>query len=169
MTIEIAIAREPERAILENLLSLYIHDFSEILGNLPGPDGRFAYDRLPLYFEEEARTPFLIRFGGALAGFALISQGSLVGDSPAVRDMSEFFVVRALRRRGVGAMAAAQLFSRFPGPWEVRVMERNEAACAFWARAISHHTAGTFRVDRWESAPRGAWRVFRFEEPGDVS
>jgi predicted acetyltransferase len=164
LSIELTIARAPERPVLENLLSLYIHDFSEIFGGTPGPDGRFNYDRLPLYFEEPDRTAFLIRAGGQLAGFALVSQASMVSGSRDVRDLSEFFVVRGLRRRGVGRSAASEVFRRFPGVWEVRALDRNEGASAFWASAISGHTEGAFEVRSWEPNPGRTWKVFRFSQ-----
>lgn len=164
LDVDITVARPSERPVLENLLNLYIHDFSEVLGRVPDPDGRFTYDRLPLYFEEPGRTAFLIRRGGDLAGFALVSSGSLVSGSPEIRDLSEFFVVRGLRRRGVGRSAASQVFRRFPGVWEVRVMDRNEGASAFWEDAISRHTHGAFQAHPWESEPGTTWKVFRFSQ-----
>jgi len=162
--VEITIAGPSERPVLENLLNLYIHDFSEVLGRAPDPDGRFTYDRLPLYFEESGRTPFLVRCGSDLAGFALVSSGSLVSGSPDVWDLSEFFVVRGLRRRGVGRSAASHVFRRFLGVWEVRAMDRNEGASAFWANTIARHTNGGFEVHPWESEPGTTWKVFRFSQ-----
>jgi predicted acetyltransferase len=152
-----------ERPVLENLLQLYLHDFSEVFGNAPEPDGRFRYERLPLYFADPDRTPFLLRADDRLAGFALVSRGSLVTGSREVMDVSEFFVVRGLRRRGVGRAAAGALFRCFPGRWEVRALERNPGAAEFWADAIASHTQGAFERFTWESEPDMQWQVFRFE------
>lgn len=164
MPVELREASVADEPVLANLMSLYLHDFSEAFGVAPPPDGRFVYDRLPLYFTEPGRNAFLIRSDGGLAGFALVSLGSAIGGSTAVRDLSEFFVVRGLRRRGIGRTAAAAVFERFPGDWEVRAMDRNRGAGRFWARVISDHTGGAFTVEPWQSEPAGTWKVFRFSQ-----
>src|SRR5262245_57385619 len=146
MPVELTPARASDQPILANLLTLYLHDWSELFGHVPGPDGRFVYDRLPLYFGDPDRTAFLIRSDEHLAGFALVTRGSVVSGSRDVVDMSEFFVVRGLRRRGVGAAAASAVFRAFPGSWEVRALERNAGAAEFWDRTIRRHTAGSYEV-----------------------
>ncbi len=168
MHVELSEASIPDQPILVNLLSLYLHDFSEVFGDAPGPDGRFTYERLPLYFEEVGRTPLMIKSDGRLAGFALVTRGSRVDDSPLVWDLSEFFVVRGLRRRGVGQMAASELFGRFSGAWEVRALDRNKGAFEFWASAISRHTRGEFEMLPWESNDGMTWKVFRFTQGPDA-
>ncbi len=165
MLVELAIATEADRERLENLLELYLHDFSEILGNAPRENGRFGYDGLNAYWKEPGRFPFLIRADGQLAGLALVARGSQVSGDATVFDLAEFFVVRGLRRRGVGAAAAARVFSSFAGTWEVRVMEQNVGAQTFWECAVSSFTNGRFELCAWHS-PRGrAFRVFRFVSP----
>jgi hypothetical protein len=36
--------------VLGNLLELYVHDLSEVFPIELGPEGRFGYDKLPLYW-----------------------------------------------------------------------------------------------------------------------
>ena len=162
MLVELAIATDADRERLENLLELYLHDCSEILGYGPRENGRFGYDGLDAYWNEPGRFPFLIRADGQLAGFALVARGSQVSGDATVFDVVEFFVVRGLRRRGVGATAAARVFSSFAGTWEVRVMEENAGARAFWERAVSSFTTGTFESFMWRSQRGRDFRVFRF-------
>lgn len=168
MHVELTEASISDQPVLANLLSLYLHDFSEVFGNAPGPDGRFVYDRLPLYFEDDSRFPFLVRSDGRLAGFALVSRGSVITGSPEVWDLSEFFVVRGLRRLGIGRLAASAVFTRFPGAWEVRALDRNKGAAEFWNSAIAQHTGGVFETLPWESGPGLTWKVFRFSQ-GDAT
>ena len=165
MQIELAGATLGDRPVLENLLNLYAHDFSEILGNAPGPDGRYVYEHLDSFLQDADRFPFFIRTDGLLAGFALVSRGSAISGDPQVWDMTEFFVVRGLRRRGLGGAAASAAFRRFPGAWEVRVMDRNPGAVPFWTRAVSLHTDGRFDAHPWRSETGEAWNVFRFSQP----
>ena len=166
MHVELLTATPADRERLENLLEFYLHDFSEILGYAPRENGRFGYDRLDAYWSESGRFPFLIRADSQLAGFALVSQGSLVSGDPAVFDVTEFFVVRGLRRHGVGLAAALQVFASFLGTWEVRVLERNVGAQPFWERAVSSFTHGRFESCLWRSARGRSFRVFRFANAG---
>ena len=59
----------PEMApILSNLLELYVHDLSEIFPVELGPEGRFGYEKLPLYWAEPAvRHAFLIKSGSQVS------------------------------------------------------------------------------------------------------
>jgi predicted acetyltransferase len=120
--------------ILANLLELYAHAFSEFHSLDLGPDGRFGYESLPLYWSEPNRHPFLIRGDGKLAGLALVKRGSEISGNQTVWDMSEFFVLRGYRRRGIGMLAAQKVWRRFPGIWEVRVMQSNVLANLFGSR-----------------------------------
>ncbi len=59
----------PEQApILANLLELYCYDFSELIDLELGPDGRFGYEPLPLYWTEQGRHPLLVAIDGQWAG-----------------------------------------------------------------------------------------------------
>jgi predicted acetyltransferase len=72
VVLDVAMPRDAEA--LSNLRQMYAHDLSEVFALELGADGRFGYDKLPLYWSEpERRFPFLIRCGGRTAGFALIS------------------------------------------------------------------------------------------------
>lgn len=131
----------PEQApLLANLLELYAHDLSEFFDVHPRPDGRFGYPLLPHYWEEETRRPFLVHADGRIAGFALIAKGSRITGDPGVWDVAEFFILRGYRRHGAGVAAAVDLWRRLPGRWEVRVLEGNLPARAFWRSAIDAFT-----------------------------
>src|SRR5262245_58943429 len=113
--VDLVRASESDQPTLANLLQLYLHDFSEFLGTAPSEQGWFSYPRLPLYWQEQGRAAFLIRAADSLAGFALTSRGSLISGDPEVSDLTEFFVVRGVRRRGVGRAAAQHLFRTAEG------------------------------------------------------
>jgi predicted acetyltransferase len=154
-------AAPSELPVLANLVSLYRHDFSELFGDTPDDDGTFGYPGLQLFFADAHRFPFFIRAEGSLAGFVLVSKGSVVDASPEVWDVSEFFVVRGLRRRGVGQAAASAVFRQLGGAWEARVLNRNPGALKFWPSVISDYTRGQFEAAPWQNE-EGAWTVFRF-------
>src|SRR5262249_26497042 len=130
MRVQVIPASAEDRATLRNLMQLYLHDFSEVLTRAPDRDGAFAYPHLDDYWRDERRKPFLITADGEVAGFALVRTISVVTRSAGVADMAEFFIVRGLRRHGVGRAAAHLLFARFPGTWEIRVIDHYAAAMA---------------------------------------
>jgi predicted acetyltransferase len=144
--------------MLANLLELYVHDLSAVFGIEVGADGRFGYDKLPLYWSQPA-THFahLIRVGGRLAGFALVTRGSPATTDPSDLDLAEFFVLRSYRRSGVGRHAAALLWTSFPAHWIVRVAETHRDALCFWEETIRDFTQGAFAT----TAHRGKHHIFR--------
>jgi len=156
------VATPDEGPVLAQLLELYVHDMSEFFDIAIGSAGRFGYARLPLYGSEPDRhLAFLIRAGGQLAGFVLVTRGSPGTDGPDDLDVAEFFVLRAHRRAGVGRKAAALLWRRMPGHWVVRVAEWNRPALAFWRSTVRACTGGAFSETRRTDDARG-WCVFRF-------
>lgn len=161
------VAASHDAELLANLLELYIHDLSEAFPLVElGADGRFGYEKLPLYWSEpERRFAFFIRSGTRVVGFALITRGSPASDDPDVFDVAEFFVLRAHRRSGVARQAACLIWDRFPGRWIVRVSEGNTGALHFWTRVIAEYTGGAARESGLSGTPN-AWRVFSFESVG---
>jgi predicted acetyltransferase len=159
-------AAASDAGVLANLLELYLHDLSEAFPIIElGADGRFGYDKLPLYWSEpERRLPFLIRYGTRVAGFVLVTRGSPASDDPEVFDVAEFFVLRRHRRSGVGRRAAFLVWDRLPGRWIVRVSEGNRGAIPFWAGVIADYTSGAATEFTRAGSPN-AWRVFSFESP----
>jgi predicted acetyltransferase len=117
--LEVIPATAEQQPTLANLLELYAHDFSEFHPLEIGASGKFGYPSLPFYWSEPGRYPLLIRMGGNLAGFVLVKRGSEVSGNLTVWDMAD------------------EVWRRFPGPWEVRVMQSNLSAHHFWECAIS--------------------------------
>lgn len=155
----------PEQApVLANLIELYAHDFSAFMDLELDDDGRFGYRQLPLYWTEARRHPFLMKANGQLAGFVLLQQGSQLSGDADIWDVTEFFVVRRYRRLGVGRQAAHAVWQQFPGQWEVRVIDRNQKAQAFWARAIAAFLNQTIQPTPYQKHGEG-WHVFAFTSP----
>jgi predicted acetyltransferase len=164
MSIEIVPAPIEQQPLLARLMQLYAYDFSETTGGDVGEDGLFRAPSVETCWSEPGRRPFLIRVGGACAGFAIVGDRSRLVEGRACWDMAELFVLRRYRLGGVGARAAALAFDAFPGPWEVRQMARATAATAFWRKAIGRYTGGRFTEVAWDDA---RWRgpVQAFESP----
>jgi predicted acetyltransferase len=159
--IELIPAAAEQEPILSNLLELYAHDFSEFHDLEIGDDGRFGYKFLPLYWSDPDRHPFLVKTDGHLAGLILVKRGPGVLGNQVVWDIAEFFVLRGYRRRGIGTQMAHEIWRRFPGAWEVRVMQANVAANDFWSHAISKFSGE--RVEPIYTDKSGErWALYRF-------
>jgi predicted acetyltransferase len=160
--IEVVPAAPEQEPILANLLELYAHDFSEFHDLEFGADGRFGYKDLPLYWRDPNRHPFLVTVDDRLVGLVLVKRGSGISDTQTIWDMAEFFVVRGYRRRGIGTEVAHQVWTRFPGTWEVRVMQSNHSAQHFWEHAITTFTGKAIHSIPVEKAGQ-CWHLFSFE------
>ena len=160
--IDLIPATAGHQPLLSNLIQLYMHDFSAIVPIELGPDGRYEYPPLPLYWLEASRFPFLVAVGGKWAGFVLVRQAQSPEEEYPGWDMAEFFVLRRYRRHGIGTRLAHLAFKRFPGPWQIRVMESNAAAVQFWRRAIEGFTGVSPSPTR-STIEGAAWWTFRFE------
>ena len=160
MYLELVTAVKEEEPVLARLLELYAHDLSDVAKLRIGADGRFGYDWLPRYWADAGRHPYLMWVDGELAGFVLVQQGSQVTQEADVWDVAEFFVLRRHRRQSVGMRAAHEVWRRHAGRWEVRVMERNPAALAFWQRAVDAYVGARVEPELVEVAGK-RWHVFR--------
>lgn len=139
MAVTLQPATPAEAPLLQNLMQLYTHDFSEFWagtdrGDL-SPEGLFAPYPLDGYWSDPARSASLILSDGVLAGFVLVNDHSHSG-RPLDHSVAEFFVLRKHRGGGVGRLAALATFTRQPGIWEAAVARRNLKALAFWRRTI---------------------------------
>jgi len=132
------------RPVVERLWQLYRHDLSEFRGSLPAADGLFPLRLLLPYLDDPDRRTYLIEDGGPPLGFAFVSR---LAEGPLL--MSEFFVVRAARRTGVGRAAALEVLGCHPGRWEIPFQEENPGAARFW-RGVAAAVAG----DTWSEERR---------------
>ena len=160
--IEIIPASLEQKAILANLLELYMYDFSEFVDLEIGPDGRFGYSDLDIYWAEPARYPLLVYVDNRLAGFALIDGLPRGSPDVTVWDVAEFFILRGYRRAGIGTQVAHQVWKRFPGSWQVRVIVSNQPAYRFWHHAIKSFAGQEIAATRVKQGGRDR-QVFSFE------
>jgi hypothetical protein len=112
-TVTVVEASTAQRPVLDRLLQLYLHDFSEF-APIGGPhgevdeEGRFIYPGLDSYWQRDGHIPLLIRADRHLAGFVLVSEWSALG-LPLDHVVAEFFVLRKYWRTRVGTRRIACL------------------------------------------------------------
>jgi hypothetical protein len=78
--------------------------------------------------------------------------------------ISDFFVVRALRRTGVGGEAARQVIAMFPGRWRIGFQTYNPGVRRFWsqvASAVAGDHWRTYDDPPVEGRPPDTWITFQ--------
>jgi predicted acetyltransferase len=166
------ILREADAAaipVLRRLMQLYLYDLGSLDGWDISAEGLYGTAQaIERFWTEPGRRSFLIEVDGAIAGFALVrDEAEFAGAG--THEISEFFVLKKYRRRGVGERVATTLFDMVPGRWEVNELASNLPAQAFWRRIIGRYTGGDF-TDEEHAADREGWRwrgcIQRFTTPG---
>jgi len=160
MKVELHQARGKDIPVLRRLMQLYLYDFAAIDDGAIADDGLYGdAATIESFWTDPRMTSFLVRVDGTLAGFVLVrDRARYVGDG--TREVSEFFILRRHRRRGVGGETARRVFDKFPGKWELTQITSNVEAQAFWRRVIGDYTGG-----RYEEQPRpdGKGVMHRFD------
>lgn len=159
--VSLRLAQAADRPVVERLVQLEQHDLSAITGDLPGDDGLFAVRGLDRFFAEPGGAAYLVELDGSPVGVALVRpvEGRAFVHS--------FFVVRAVRRRGVGTDAALALLATDDGPWTIAFVSRYDAAARFWRDVVARagvawteeqrdHAGETFTWLRLDPAPRSS-------------
>lgn len=121
-----------ELPVLERLWLMFRHDTFEFQGGLPYPDGRFRSDRLHAAVDDPGWVAFLVWKQDRPVGLALVR----ALDQP-VRLVNAFFIVRGLRRTGLGSLAVQEVLLKHPSSWEVAFQAEVEKAVRFWRRTAT--------------------------------
>ena len=132
-----------DEGVLERLWLMFQHDLSEFRGQLPDPDGSFRDERLRSGLSDPGWAAYLVLSGESPAGFALVR-----GLDTPTRVLNAFFVVRGVRRSGVGAAAVRDILARHPGPWEIAFQDANAKAVRFWRRVATETVADAWTEER---------------------
>jgi predicted acetyltransferase len=157
--VELVRVGRSDRAVLENLGQLYRHDLSESYGLLPNPDGTFnnrGLDEFRAGTDSNSRA-WLIKAAGSLGGFVMIRPYD------GATTISDFFVVRALRRTGVGREAARLVLRQVPGRWRIGFQRYNPGVERFWSQVATEAVgeAWTMQDDPpVEGRPPDTWISF---------
>ena len=151
-----------QRAVLQSLMNMYLHEMSAFNEMAVDDDGNFEYKHMSCYWVEPERHPFFVRVKGKIAGFVLVRDiDSISGDT--IHSIAEFFILNTYRRLGIGEEIARIVLNRFPGKWQIAVQEENRVGRLFWKRVIWRYTGGKsheFRSGDWDGT------VFEFRSPG---
>lgn len=156
------VSTDCHRDVLRRLMEFYLYDFSSFMECFPNERGSFE-DAPPFsYISNPKVDSYLVQVEGRLAGFVMVLLHSRLSGDPRVRDLNQFFILRSYRRNGIGTQAAHMVLRLYPGCWEVRCLESNTAAKAFWERTILRVVGDEFNQELI-TREHGLEVVYRFQ------
>ena len=155
---------EKDKNILFNLMQLYTYELSfyedETTNFTLLDSGLYAMnDYLELYFKEESRHPYILKYDNKLAGFVMQRH-----NSENINEIAEFFVLNKYRRMGAGTFMANKMFELYKGKWEISILIKNERAKCFWRNVVNKVSNSKFE----ERLIRGNSRYAFYFENYDV-
>lgn len=152
ITIREARASKSDRDWIEETYGEYLADLSaDTTGVFPSltVTGQSVAEIIQGWFHDDRCTAFIVLREREPVGFAVVQRSASAGKEPMRRyRLSEFFIRKPHRNRGVGRGAAMLIFARYAGEWTVPEQSRNPGALRFWRRVVSEFTNGKFREKR---------------------
>ena len=135
---------DDSKRIISNLMQIYTKELSlyqdettnfKILDN-----GLYEISKyFDLYFKEDNRHPYILKCNDDVAGFALVRFNE---DNH--YEIGEFFVLDKYRKLGSGTYMAKEIFSKYHGDWEIRVLLKNKIAQEFWRKVVTDVSNGNY-------------------------
>ena len=129
MTAKLIPATLEDYPTIQNMARFYVYEMSRECGlnsidwACPA-DGLYESFDFKYYFTDAERRAYLVKVNKELAGFVLIYQ---TGKQSNIQwPMGEFFILARFQRRGIGRLAAQQVWEHHPGSWEVTVIPENQ-------------------------------------------
>ncbi len=135
MSISLHKVLEIEKEILRNMMMIYRQE-------LLGQENPEEYKYFELYFSNKDYRPYFIKHKKNIIGFALVNRYSVT--EKGLFSIAEFYIEKKYRNRGLGRVAAYQVFDLFHGKWEIRELQSNKKAQIFWRNVIQEYTHGNF-------------------------
>lgn len=132
MSLEICPHQDLHQQVIWNLFQFYCYDTSVYDGYDVEETGFYAMSQE--YFAQYWTRPnwraHLLRWNGAIAGFALLEDSDAVSGAMEIADL---FVMRRMRRHGIAAKVVRHFMESREVPWTVVVFDDADDAKAFWA------------------------------------
>lgn len=147
INIEILPVPYEDKTILYNLIQIYRYDSSEFDGHVLNKHGYYLYKYLDNQWTEDYRRPFLVKVDGEIAGFTFVildvpENFTALSSAEKTNVISDFFIMRKYRHKGIGKQVAFFLFNQFSGTWEIKQTSGNKIAYEFWRKVICEYTGG---------------------------
>jgi predicted acetyltransferase len=139
-----------DRTWIQGQYPEYLEDLSQQsmnTGMFPakGEYGEREQELMARWFADDTSHPLIILKNDKPAGFALVSRPPRHQRQAVDFRMADFFISPRSRRLGIGRDAAALIFNRFAGAWEIVEFVYNKPAVLFWRAIVGAYTGGKFR------------------------
>ena len=172
--IKINLSDYESKFVINNMYPLYLHDLAEIRNEYPNQYGVFDDNNIKTLEEQTSifdiwwnrkgiLFPYLITVNDLPAGFILVATPPyLVDDSDFM--ISEMFIMRPFRGKGIGEYSVATVFNNFCGNWMLFTTptDSNLKTIKFWRKTVAKYTKSKF-IELNEDLPHyGFNKVFRF-------
>jgi len=154
ITIREARTSKSDRDWIEETYGEYLADLTaDTTGVYPSltTTGQSVEEIIQGWFHDDRCTTFIVLREQEPVGFAVVQRSlaqAHTDDPKRHFRLSEFFIRKPFRNRGVGSGAAMLIFARFAGEWTVPEQSRNPGAIRFWRRVVSEFTNNKFREKR---------------------
>ncbi|HTL50160.1 MAG TPA: GNAT family N-acetyltransferase [Steroidobacteraceae bacterium] len=149
ITIREARTSKSDRDWIEETYSEYLADLAaDTTGVYPSltVTGQSIGEIIQGWFHDDRCTAFIVLREAEPVGFAVVQRSlSAPAETKRYFRLSEFFIRKPFRNRGIGRGAAMLIFARYAGEWTVSEQSRNAGALRFWRRIVSEFTNGKFR------------------------
>jgi predicted acetyltransferase len=152
ITIREARSSKADRDWIEETYGEYLADLTaDTTGVYPSltVTGQSVAEIIQGWFHDDRCNAFLVLREQEPVGFAVVQRGlSSTEDPKRIYRLTEFFIRKPFRSKGVGRGAAMLIFARYAGEWTVAEQSRNPGAIRFWRRVVSEFTNGKFQEKR---------------------
>jgi predicted acetyltransferase len=150
---------ESEDQVVRNLFAGYFADMARYDDNLvinqygvptwkpfglPGPTTLAECATFNWWIRDKCDL-YLIRFGGAPAGFAIVLSDRTHLYTGVDFELMDFFIAPKYRAQGIGTKAARQIFEERRGAWQLFILLKNEPARSFWRKIVNEYSGGNYR------------------------
>jgi predicted acetyltransferase len=152
ITIREARASKADRDWIEDTYGEYLADLTaDTTGVFPSltVTGQSVSEIIQGWFHDDRCAAFLVLREQEPVGFAVVQRSLASSEDPKRHyRLSEFFIRRPFRGKGVGRGAAMLILARYAGEWTIPEQSGNPGAIRFWRRVVSEFTNGKFREKR---------------------
>jgi predicted acetyltransferase len=145
--------------VFKNLAQAYEAEFSNLTHKIPNELGVFEIDTLPYVYN----LGYLSYWKNIPVGFCVIN---VAGE---VNDISEFYIIPAMRRKKLGYKFAVMIFNKHPGKWQIRQIKNAIGAINFWRSVIEKYTRNQYEESVIQDALWGEVTRQRFQTTSDTS
>ena len=161
MDVKIIKGTEENLKIAKNLVHYYIYDMGVPMDWDCREDGVFdGCDEMSENWTSENYFSYLIYNGKYPIGFAIVKSFC---NSEVDYEIEEFFILRKYRNKNIGKKIAFELFDKYRGKWQIKILLKNTPAQDFWRKVIEQYSNNTLQESQivHKCPYSGDWEMIR--------